>query len=58
VTLTDLRALVERRREELARFDARVDGAALCDEILAALRGIAEPVEPLYTLRDAAALCG
>lgn len=58
MTLIELRDLVARRRDELARLDARIDGAVLCDEILAAIRAIAEPPEPLFTLRDAAEKCG
>jgi hypothetical protein len=57
-TLVELRELVARRRDELARLDARIDPIPLLDEVLAALREIAEPVEPLFTLRDAAAQCG
>ena len=61
MTLADLRAMVERRREEFARLDAHVAGAALCDELLASLDLLEAPEpagERLLTLGAAARAAG
>ena len=47
------------RRDELRRLNASVDGAALCDEVLADLEKIvSDPAEKPVTIREAAKLSG
>jgi hypothetical protein len=48
-----------RRREEWARFGVQVDGATLCDEVLADLSAaLNEPAEASLNLTEAAARSG
>jgi hypothetical protein len=57
--LDDLRAKWCTRRDEFARFRASVDGATLCDELLADLDNVLlERNDEALTLRAAAALSG
>jgi hypothetical protein len=57
--LDTLRTKWRVRREEFARFRATVDGATLCDELLADLdSALLMRDEEVLTLRDAAALSG
>jgi hypothetical protein len=57
--LNDLRARWRARREEFARFQAAVDGAALCDELLADLdETICAVDDELLTLSQAAKVSG
>src|SRR5688572_23117786 len=47
------------RRDELRRLNASVDGAALCDELLADLKSVAaDPAQKPVTVRQAAQLSG
>jgi hypothetical protein len=57
--LDELRTRWRARRDEFARFQAAVDGATLCDEVLADLdRALLERDDDVLKLRDAAALSG
>jgi hypothetical protein len=59
VPLDALRTKWRARRDEFARFHASVDGATLCDELLADLgRALLERDDEALRLRDAAALSG
>src|SRR5581483_11119887 len=57
--LEELRINGRARRDEFARFQATVDGATLCDQLLADLEGaLAERHDEVLTLRAAADLSG
>jgi hypothetical protein len=57
--LDALRLRWRARRDEFARFQATVDGAKLCDELLAELDGALQArADEAITLREAAALSG
>jgi hypothetical protein len=57
--LNDLRARWRTRREEFARFQAAVDGATLCDELLAELDvALLACDDEVLTLKHAAVISG
>jgi hypothetical protein len=57
--LEELRAKWRARRDEFARFQASVDGATLCDQLLADLEGaLSQRCDEMLTLRAAADLSG
>ncbi len=57
--LDALRTKWRARRDEFARFQAAVNGATLCDELLADLNGaLLAHDDEVLTLRDAAAVSG
>jgi hypothetical protein len=57
--LEELRIKWRARRDELARFHASVDGATICDQLLADLdSALAERYDEVLTLRAAADLSG
>jgi hypothetical protein len=57
--LDDLRAKWCARRDEFARFRASVDGATLCDELLAELDSVIQVHDDeTLTLRDASTVSG
>jgi len=57
--LDALRVKWRARRDEFARFQAAVNGATLCDELLADLdNALLEHEDEVLTLRDAAAVSG
>lgn len=57
--LDELRTKWRARRDEFARFQAAVNGATLCDELLADLDSVLlKQADEVLTLRDAAAVSG
>jgi multidrug efflux pump subunit AcrA (membrane-fusion protein) len=57
--LDELRARWRARREEFARFHATIEGATLCDELLAEFDSALQALDDeVLTLRDAAAVSG
>ena len=57
--LEELRTKWRARRDEFARFQASVDGASLCDQLLADLEGaLSQRRDEMLTLRAAADLSG
>ena len=59
MTPTEIRDRWLARREELRKLKASVDGASLCDEVIADLEKIvADPAEKPVTVRQAAKLSG
>jgi hypothetical protein len=57
--LEDLRTKWRARRDEFARFRASVDGATLCDELLAELESaIQARDDDTLTLTEASTVCG